>query len=116
MLGNIFKTNKMDEITPCELKRRLDAGDDLMIVDVREPHEWAIAKLQGTSPIPLGQVLERKDELDASRDVVVMCRSGGRSARAIQELKRHGYPGKLLNLKGGILGWSDDVDPNVPKY
>lgn len=106
----------MQEITPAELKKRLDAGDDVMVVDVREPHELAICSLPGTWPIPLAQVLARANEIDEKRDVVVMCKGGGRSAKAILDLQQAGFKGKLINLKGGILAWADDVDPNVTKY
>jgi len=106
----------MKELTPRELKKRLDAKEKLMVVDVREPHELAVARLPGTCDIPLGQILSRMNELDQSRDVVVMCRSGGRSARAIEELQKAGYHGTLINLKGGILAWSDEVDPAIRKY
>ncbi len=106
----------MEEITPTELKQRLDNGDDLQIVDVREDNEFAFARLPNSKHIPLAQVLTRMDEIDPSRETVVHCKMGGRSARAIDALQRSGYTGKLLNLKGGIIGWSNDVDPSVPKY
>jgi molybdopterin/thiamine biosynthesis adenylyltransferase/rhodanese-related sulfurtransferase len=106
----------MEEITPTELNRRLAKGDDIMLVDVREPHELAICSLPGHWPIPLAQIKARANEVDAKRDVVVYCRSGGRSAKAIADLREAGYTGKLINLKGGMLAWSDEVDPNVPKY
>jgi sulfur-carrier protein adenylyltransferase/sulfurtransferase len=107
---------RMNELTPIELKQRLDAGENVLLVDVREPYEQAIVSLPGAVSIPLGQLAARAGELDPARAVVVMCRSGGRSARAIYELRQSGYPGTLLNLKGGILAWSDQVDPSVPKY
>ena len=106
----------MEEITPTELKQRLDDGDDLQIIDVREDNEVAIARLPNAKHIPLAQVLTRMDEIDPSRETVVHCKMGGRSARAIEALQRSGYTGKLVNLKGGIIGWSNDVDPSVPKY
>jgi molybdopterin/thiamine biosynthesis adenylyltransferase/rhodanese-related sulfurtransferase len=106
----------MVEITPTELNKRLAGGDDIMLVDVREPHELAICSLPGSWPIPLAQIKTRANEIDAKRDVVVYCRSGGRSAKAIADLREAGYAGKLINLKGGMLAWSDEVDPNVPKY
>src|ERR1700689_305784 len=102
------------EITPVELKSRLDRGDDLFILDVREPHEYQICNLGGHL-IPLGELSRRVNELDSSREIVAHCRSGKRSAEAIQFLQKAGFK-KLLNLKGGILAWSDDVDPSVPKY
>jgi adenylyltransferase/sulfurtransferase len=106
----------MEEITATELKRRLDAGEDLQIIDVREPNEYAHARIPNTVHIPLGQVLNRMDEIDPSRETVVHCKGGVRSARAIEALQRAGFQGKLINLAGGITAWSNDVDPSVPKY
>ena len=106
----------MEEITPTELKQRLDNGDDLQIIDVREDSEVAIGRIPNSKHIPLAQVLSRMDEIDPNRETVVHCKMGGRSARAIDALQRSGYQGKLLNLKGGIIGWSNDVDPSVPQY
>lgn len=106
----------MEEITVTELKRRLDAGDDLQIVDVREANEYAFARLPDTIHIPLGQIVSRAGEIDATRETVVHCKGGFRSAKAIEALTRAGYSGKLINLKGGILAWSHEVDPSVPKY
>ena len=106
----------MDEITPTELKQRLDKGDHIQIVDVREANEFAYNRIPDSIHIPLGQVLQRMDEIDPNRETVVHCKMGGRSARAIEALQRSGFTGKLVNLKGGILAWSDEVDPSVPKY
>jgi rhodanese-related sulfurtransferase len=106
----------MEEITATELKARLDRGDDLQIIDVREPNEYETARLEGSKLIPLGQVVNRKDEIDESRETVVHCKLGGRSAKAIEALQRAGFKGRLLNLKGGITAWSNDVDPSVKKY
>jgi adenylyltransferase/sulfurtransferase len=106
----------MEEITPSELKQRLDNGDDIQIVDVREDNEVAIGRIPNSIHIPLGQILSRMKDIDPSRETVVHCKMGGRSARAIDALQRSGYQGKLINLKGGILRWSDEVDPSVPKY
>jgi len=106
----------MEEITPTELKQRLDRGDDIQIIDVREDNEYAFNQIPNSKHIPLGQVLNRMDEIDPSRETVVHCKMGGRSARAIEALQRSGFQGKLINLKNGILGWSDEVDPSVPKY
>ena len=102
------------EITPRDLKARLDRGDDLFILDVREPHEYQICNLNGTL-IPVGDLPRRVNELDSSREIVAHCRSGKRSADAVAFLKQAGFK-KLWNLKGGILAWSDEVDPSVPKY
>jgi adenylyltransferase/sulfurtransferase len=106
----------MEEITATELKQRLDQGDDIQIIDVREPHEYEIAKIPDSKLIPLGQVLNRQSEIDTSRETVVHCKMGGRSAKAIEVLQRSGFPGRLMNLKGGITAWSNEVDPSVPKY
>lgn len=106
----------MEEITATELKQRLDQGDDIQIIDVREPHEYEIAKIPDSKLIPLGQVLNRQSEIDPERETVVHCKMGGRSAKAIEALQRSGFQGRLMNLKGGITAWSNEVDPSVPKY
>jgi Rhodanese-related sulfurtransferase len=106
----------MQEITATELKRRLDAGEDIQLIDVRQPNEHAYAKIEGAKLIPLSELMNRLDEIDPSKETVVHCHLGGRSARAIDALQRAGFKGKLLNLKGGITAWSDEVDPSVPKY
>ena len=106
----------MEEITATELKQRLDRGDDLQIIDVREQKEYDVARLDNAKLIPLGQVVNRMNEIDADRETVVHCKLGGRSAKAIEALKAAGFKGRLVNLKGGITAWSDEVDPSVPKY
>ena len=105
---------EVPEITPRDLKARLDRGDDLFILDVREPHEYQICQLGGYL-IPLGDLPRRVNELDTSREIVAHCRSGKRSADAVAFLRQAGFK-KIWNLKGGILAWSDEVDPRVPKY
>jgi adenylyltransferase/sulfurtransferase len=107
---------RMEEITATELKQRLDRGDDLQLIDVREPNEYDIARIPGTKLIPLGQVAERMGEIEEGRETVVHCKGGVRSAKAIEALTRAGFKGKLVNLKGGITAWSNEVDPSVPKY
>ncbi|MBA3320699.1 MAG: molybdopterin-synthase adenylyltransferase MoeB [Pyrinomonadaceae bacterium] len=107
---------EMEEMTATELKERLDRGDDIQIIDVREPNEYEIARLEQAKLIPLGQVVNRAAEIDPARETVVHCKAGGRSAKAIEALKRAGYAGRLVNLKGGITAWSNEVDPSVPKY
>jgi sulfur-carrier protein adenylyltransferase/sulfurtransferase len=102
------------EIAPRELKARLDRGDDLFVLDVREPHEYQICNLGGHL-IPLGELSRRVNELDSSREIVAHCRSGKRSAEAVEFLRSAGFR-KVMNLKGGILAWSDEVDPSIPKY
>jgi adenylyltransferase/sulfurtransferase len=106
----------MEEITATEMKKRLDAGEDLQIIDVREPHEFEIGRIPDSKLIPLGQVLNRMDEIDPNRETVVHCKMGGRSAKAIEALQRSGFQGHLMNLRGGITAWSNEVDPSVPKY
>jgi sulfur-carrier protein adenylyltransferase/sulfurtransferase len=106
----------MEEITATDLKKRLDQGDDIQIIDVREPNEYEIGRIPDSKLIPLGQVLNRMNEIDPERETVVHCKMGGRSAKAIDALHRAGFPGKLVNLQGGITAWSNDVDPSVPKY
>ncbi|MCA1564435.1 MAG: molybdopterin-synthase adenylyltransferase MoeB [Acidobacteria bacterium] len=107
---------KPEEISASELKRRMDRGDDLQIIDVREPNEYEIARIPDTTLIPLGQVTSRMNEIDPARETVVHCKMGGRSAKAIDALKQAGFKGRLINLTGGITAWSNDVDPSVAKY
>ena len=103
------------EITAVDLKKRLDRGDRLTIVDVREPHEYQINKIAGSVLIPLGDIPRRYVELDPSDEFVMQCKVGARSAKAADFLRSKGYK-KVLNLKGGILEWIDKVDPSQPKY
>jgi adenylyltransferase/sulfurtransferase len=104
-----------EEITVKELKARMDAGEKLTLIDVREPHEWNIARIPGATLIPLGEVAARSGELDPDAEIILHCRSGKRSADALGQLKAQGFQ-HLKNLKGGILAWSDEIDPTVPKY
>jgi len=108
------QTVVVPEITATQLKQRLDRGDDIYILDVRETHEYQICNLNGNL-IPLGELPKRVSELDSSREIVAHCRSGKRSAEAVEFLTKAGFR-KIWNLKGGILAWSDEVDPSVPKY
>lgn len=104
------------EITPCELAEWLERPDRPFLLDVRNPYEVAIASIPGTDKlIPLDQLPERINELDSAREMVVYCRSGVRSGRAVELLKTAGFR-KVKNLVGGILRWADDVDPSLPKY
>ncbi|MES2462045.1 MAG: molybdopterin-synthase adenylyltransferase MoeB [Armatimonadota bacterium] len=105
----------MREITATELKAKMDRGDDFTLVDVREPYEYEIGKINGSKLIPLGQVGDRSGELNPDQEIVLQCKGGVRSAQALEALKAKGFK-KLVNLKGGILAWSDEVDPTVPKY
>ncbi|MEJ7623946.1 MAG: rhodanese-like domain-containing protein [Pyrinomonadaceae bacterium] len=106
----------MEEITATELKRRLDAGDDIQLIDVRQPDEYAFASIDGAKLIPLGEIISRKGEIDEVRETVIHCKMGGRSGKAIEALQQTGFKGKLSNLVGGITAWSNDVDPSVLKY
>ena len=106
----------MQEITVSELKARLDAGNDIQLIDVRQPDEYAFASIEGAKLIPLGEVISRMDEIDPSRETVVHCKMGGRSARAIEAMQQRGFQGKIANLVGGITAWSNEIDPSVPKY
>jgi adenylyltransferase/sulfurtransferase len=103
------------EITPDELAVRLRRNDDFDLVDVREPYELDIARIDGARLVPLATLAASLSTLDSARDIVVMCRSGARSAKAVRQLQGAGFR-RVWNLAGGILRWSDDVDPLVPKY
>ena len=103
------------EITPVELKKKLDAGETPLILDVREPNEYQINRIPGSMLIPLGELPRRYQELPRDREIVAQCKMGGRSAKAMDFLKTVGVT-NVKNLKGGILEWIDKVDPSQPKY
>ena len=103
------------EISPVQLAARIARGDDFDLIDVREPHEWDIARIPGARLIPLATLVNELPTLDSARDIVVHCKMGGRSAKAVQQLQASGFR-KVWNLAGGITRWSDDVDPSTPKY
>jgi len=103
------------DIEPAEVKAKQDRGDKFTLVDVREPHEFQICRIPGSILIPLGEVPKRVGELDPGSEIVVHCKSGARSAKAVDFLKQQGFK-NARNMKGGILAWSDKVDPSVPKY
>lgn len=107
----------MDEadFTPLELKRRLDAGEELVIIDVREPSEWQIGHLEGARHIPMARVQAEVESLDGSAGTVVYCHHGMRSATVAVWLRRSGFQ-RVHNLIGGIDRWSVEVDPSVPRY
>jgi len=105
---------QVPEIGARELKARLDRGDDIFILDVREPHEYQICNIKGHL-IPLGELPRRVHELDSAREIVAHCKSGKRSAQAVDFLRQAGFR-KIYNLHGGILSWSTEVDPTVPRY
>ena len=106
----------IDEISAVDLKRRMDEGDDIQLIDVRQPDEWAVAKIEGAKLIPLGELMNRVNELDPNRETVIHCKTGVRSAKAVEFLTQRGFTASLKNLKGGITAWSNEVDPTVPKY
>ncbi len=106
----------MQEITVQELKEKMDAGEDIELIDVRQPDEYQKAKIEGAKLIPLPEIIQRMDEIDNSKPIVVHCKMGGRSAKAIEFLQAAGFEGDMSNLVGGITAWSDQIDPSVPKY
>jgi adenylyltransferase/sulfurtransferase len=106
--------NGIPQLAVKELKRRIDAGEDVYILDVREPYEYRIAQIGGKL-IPQNDVPNRLSEIDRNREVIVQCRSGVRSQQVAEFLKQHGYP-RVVNLAGGILAWADEIDPKVQKY
>ncbi|HWB86267.1 MAG TPA: molybdopterin-synthase adenylyltransferase MoeB [Bryobacteraceae bacterium] len=103
------------EIDPVEVKAKMDRGDNFVLIDVREPHEYQICNIPTAKLIPLGEVPRRLNELDKNADIVIHCKSGVRSARACGILKQAGFQ-HVRNMRGGILAWSDTVDRSVPKY
>jgi len=103
------------DIEPTEVKTKLDRGDKFTLIDVREPHEFQICRITGSTLIPLGELPKRVGELDKNAEIVAHCKSGARSAKAVDFLKQAGFK-SVRNMKGGILAWSDKVDPSVPKY
>jgi adenylyltransferase/sulfurtransferase len=98
-----------------ELKRKIDAKEDFFLLDVREPNEYQIGKIPGSTLIPLGEVPQRVSEIPRDKGIIVHCKMGARSAKAAAFLRQQGYT-NVKNLKGGILDWSDKIDPSVPKY
>jgi adenylyltransferase/sulfurtransferase len=106
--------NGIPQMTVQELKQRRDLGVDLFLLDVREPYEYQIANIGGTL-IPQGEVPQRLPEIDRNSEIVVQCRSGGRSQRIAEFLAQQGYP-NVKNLAGGILAWADQIDPTIAKY
>ena len=105
----------VNEISPSELKARREAGTGPLVVDVREPWELDVARIPDVLHIPMAQIPSRLGELDPHQEIVVMCRSGGRSTKVAQFLDSKGFS-SVANLTGGILAWSRDVDPSVRAY
>ncbi|HEV2232246.1 MAG TPA: molybdopterin-synthase adenylyltransferase MoeB [Terriglobia bacterium] len=108
-------SSKVPEISAPEVKKMMDEKKPFVLVDVREPHEFQICRIPGSVLIPLGEVPKRMNELNSADDIVVHCRSGMRSAQAVEFLMKAGFR-KIHNLKGGVLAWADEVDPMMPKY
>lgn len=105
----------MNEISVADLARKHNAGEDFLLLDVREPDELAIASIPWAVAIPMGQIPERLAELPKDKPIAVLCRSGARSGRVTEFLNGNGFP-DAANVAGGILAWSDAIDPSVPKY
>jgi sulfur-carrier protein adenylyltransferase/sulfurtransferase len=103
------------DIEPTEVKQKIDRGDNFVLIDVREPHEYQICNIPYAKLIPLGELPKRVNELNTADEIVAHCKSGMRSAKAVDFLKQAGFR-RVRNMKGGILAWSDKVDPTVPKY
>jgi adenylyltransferase/sulfurtransferase len=114
-IGRGEETAAVPEISVKQLAERLKKKEKFVLVDVREPNEWEIARIPGAKLLPLSELSGRVNELDTADDIVVHCKSGMRSAKAIKQLQTMGFK-KLTNVKGGILAWSDEVDASVPKY
>ena len=105
----------IDQMTPTDFVERRQAGEDLVLLDVREPRELAVASVPGALHIPMAQVPARLAEIDRDRHVVVICHSGGRSQAVVGFLKHQGYE-QVSNLAGGITRWSREIDPSIPVY
>jgi sulfur-carrier protein adenylyltransferase/sulfurtransferase len=105
----------LSDIDPTEVKQKIDRGDKFTLIDVREPHEYQICKIPTAKLIPLGELPKRLNELDKNAEIVAHCKSGVRSGKATNLLRENGFT-NVRNMKGGILAWSDKVDPTVPKY
>jgi adenylyltransferase/sulfurtransferase len=106
--------NEIPQITAKELKRRIDAGEQVYILDVREPWEYKTAQIGGTL-IPMNEIPQRLSELDRDHEIIVHCHHGVRSQRVAEFLQQSGFP-RVINLAGGIDAWSREVDPSIPKY
>jgi molybdopterin/thiamine biosynthesis adenylyltransferase/rhodanese-related sulfurtransferase len=113
--GPAQEADPAEEISARELRRRLDAGEEIELIDVREPHEWALCRIGGARLLPLASLAGHLHELDPARTTVLHCRSGVRSARALVLLRQAGFR-RVLNLRGGILAWARDVDPSMQTY
>ncbi|MDR1976144.1 MAG: molybdopterin-synthase adenylyltransferase MoeB [Campylobacteraceae bacterium] len=110
------EVGSFEDISARELKQKIDKGEKINIIDVREPFEFEMTNIKGSVNIPLNSVVERKGEIDESKTSVIICKSGVRSVYAINALQRGGFKGELLNLEGGILEWADEIDESIVKY
>jgi adenylyltransferase/sulfurtransferase len=118
-IGNLNNSEAkvmIEEISAAELKKLQETEGDVQLIDVRQPDEYAFARIPGAKLIPLGEIVRRMDELDETRVAILQCKMGGRSAKAIEILRLAGYKGEMKNLRGGITSWSNEVDPKVLKY
>lgn len=115
LLSALAPKPRPEEITPAELKRRLDAGEKLLLLDVRNPDEFAACRLEGARLLPLPELERRAGEIPTDLPLVAYCHHGVRSLRAVHFLRDHDFPG-ALSLRGGIDAWSREVDPAVPRY
>jgi adenylyltransferase/sulfurtransferase len=113
--GPVQEAPQVPEITCSELKQKIDSKKSFVLVDVREPHEYQISKIAGSTLIPLGEIPKRWQEIPQDQEIVLQCKAGIRSAKALLFLQQQGYK-KLLNLKGGIDAWSEEIDPSLPRY
>jgi len=105
----------MKEVSVHELKKMMDEKNDFQLIDVREPGEHEFCNIGGEL-IPMGNILQNTDKIDTEKDVIIYCRSGNRSANIIRALEQHFSYTNLINLKGGILEWADEIDSDIPKY
>ncbi|HVI95777.1 MAG TPA: rhodanese-like domain-containing protein, partial [Anaeromyxobacter sp.] len=108
-------TSGVPTITVAELAARRRRGDDFDLVDVREPHEWDIGRIEGARLAPLSSFADTLRTFDSARDVFVYCKSGARSAKAVRQLQEAGFR-RVWNVEGGILRWAEEIDPTVPRY
>ncbi len=105
----------MKEVNVTDLKKMMDNGDEFQLIDVREPHEYDICNLGGEL-IPMGEITSQADRLSKDRQVIIYCRSGARSGQVCEYLEKKFGFSNVYNLKGGVLAWSDEIDPTMPKY
>ncbi|HAQ69503.1 rhodanese-like domain-containing protein [Salibacteraceae bacterium] len=104
----------MKETTVRELKAMLDSGEDIQLIDVRELNEYEFCNI-GAELIPMGEIIQKSDQLSRDKKVIIHCKSGGRSGNVVNALTARGFD-NVSNLVGGILAWSDEIDPSIPKY